>query len=158
MRTQTSNAAVSAASAVGPGVVGALALTLIHESMKRVVPDAPRMDVLGERAIARTMRAFGKRPPREDKLYRAALAGDLITNSAFYALVGRGPGAWLRGIFLGTLAGVGAVVLPPILGLGRWPAESTRSKKFLTCSFYIAGGLTAAATSRAISGARARHL
>lgn len=138
------------------GLAGAVALTLVHESMRRVTPNAPRMDVLGERAIAKSMRAFGVRPPREPRLHQLALVGDIATNTLFYALVGRGPGAWLRGAFLGTLAGVGAVLLPPVLGLGRWPRGTNRATKFMTCGYYVTGAITAAAASRGISAARAR--
>ena len=35
--------------ALASGVAGACALTLLHEGVRRAVPDAPRMDVLGER-------------------------------------------------------------------------------------------------------------
>lgn len=36
--------------ALAGGAAGAAALTLLHETARQTVPDAPRMDVLGERA------------------------------------------------------------------------------------------------------------
>ena len=65
------------------------------------------MDVLGERAIAKGMRMVGKRPPREPSLHRLALAGDLATNSLFYAMVGKGPGLGCAGRFSARWPGSG---------------------------------------------------
>ena len=72
------------------GLAGAAALTLIHESVRRLRPDAPRMDTLGRRAIASGMEAVGMEPPAEDRLQAAALVGDLASNTLYYALVGLG--------------------------------------------------------------------
>src|SRR3954469_25305689 len=93
------------------GLVGAAAVTAIHESVRRIRSDAPRLDTLGRRAIAGGMEAVGMEPPGEDRLQAAALAGDLVSNSLFYALVGVGKpsGALARGAALGAAAGLGAV-------------------------------------------------
>ena len=65
--------------ALGSGLVGACALTLIHETARRFVDDAPRMDVVGMRALARGLRAVDVEPPVP--LHEAALVGDLAANS-----------------------------------------------------------------------------
>jgi hypothetical protein len=114
------------------------------------------MDILGERALARGLRALGVRPPRGRRLHRAALAGDLVANSAYYALVASGRRPWLRGALLGGAAGLGAVLLPPVLGLGRAPRGITRRTQALTVAWYLAGGFAAAAASRALRGRVAR--
>ena len=49
--------------ALGSGLVGACALTLIHETARRFVDDAPRMDVLGMRALSKAARAVDVDPP-----------------------------------------------------------------------------------------------
>lgn len=72
------------------GVVGATTLTVVHESVRQIRRNAPRMDTLGRRAIVRGMEAVGMEPPAEDRLQTAALAGDLVSNSLYYALVGLG--------------------------------------------------------------------
>ena len=135
------------------GLAGAAVLTAVHETTRRVTPDAPRMDILGERAIAKLMRGAGKSPPRGKKLHRLALGGDIVSNSLYYALVGSGRDAWVRGAGLGLAAGIGAVVLPPVLGLGRAPRGVTPRTKAMTVAYYLAGGLAAAAVSRLISQA-----
>ena len=135
------------------GVVGAAALTLLHESVRRVRPDAPRMDRLGMRALAGGLRAAEVEPPPEGRLHTLALAGDLLANSLYYSLVGVGPAgkAWRRGIVLGLAAGAGAVVLPPVLGLGSRPSRRTTQTKAMTVAWYAAGGLAAAAASRLLA-------
>src|SRR5687768_11441271 len=101
------------------GAAGALALTLVHEAARKSIPDAPRMDVLGERAISAGLRAAGADPLPRQQLHDAALAGDLAANAAYYSLVGMGKaeGAVVRGAVLGIAAGIGAVFLPGPLGL-----------------------------------------
>ena len=134
------------------GVAGAAVLTAVHETTRRVAPDAPRMDILGERAITKLMRGAGRTPPRGKKLHRLALGGDMVSNSLYYAMVGSGRDAWLRGAALGLAAGVGAVLLPPVLGLGRAPRGVTAKTKAMTIGYYLIGGLAAAAVSRLLAG------
>lgn len=145
---------MSVLTAAASGFAGACVLTLIHESARRALPDAPRMDVLGMRAIARTMRGVGQEPPREEELHAMALAGDVAGNSLYYSLVavGRPEGALLRGTILGLAAGVGAVLLPEPLGLGDAPSARTPQTKAMTVGWYLAGGLAAALAYRLLAG------
>jgi hypothetical protein len=147
--------------ALGGGLAGACALTVIHEVARRNVPNAPRMDVLGMRAIAKSLRGAGATPPEGDELHNAALAGDLLSNSLYYSLVGVGSrnGAVMRGALLGAAAGVGAVTLPGPLGLGEAPSRREPETALMTIAWYLAGGLAAGAAYRALAGgnnARAR--
>jgi hypothetical protein len=137
--------------ALGSGLVGAFALTLIHETARRYIDDAPRMDVVGMRAIGRTMRAVDVDPP--PMLHEAALVGEMLSNSAYYALVGAGgrEAALRNGALLGLAAGLGAVFLPERLGLGRQPTENTPSTELMTVAWYLAGGLAAGAAYRALA-------
>lgn len=137
--------------ALGSGLLGACALTLIHETARRLAPDsAPRMDVIGMRAIAKTMRAVDAEPPVP--LHEAALVGDIISNSFYYSLIGAGSreDALRNGALLGLAAGLGAVFLPGPLGLGRQPTD-TRATQAMTVAWYVAGGLAAAAAYRALA-------
>ena len=138
---------MKALKALTSGLVGACGLTLVDETARRFVKDAPRMDVLGMRALARTMNAAGQTPPSDDKLHGAALAGDIISNSLYYSLVGVGQerGALLRGALLGAGAGLGAVVLPPRLNLGSDASARTAQTQLMTVAWYTIGGLAAAA-------------
>ena len=136
------------------GLAGACAVTLIHETMRRLDPDAPRMDILGMRAIAKMMNAADVTPPEEDKLFGITLAGDIVSNAAYYSLIGAGKDAWLRGSLLGLAAGVGGVVLPGPLGLGTEPSARTTKTKIMTVAFYFLGGLATAAVAKALNGKR----
>ena len=140
--------------ALASGVAGAVALTAVHETARRVIPHAPRMDVIGRRGIAKSMVALGAAPPHGQRLQAAALAGDVVSNAMYYSLVGLGsdtPRAiWRRGLFLGVLAGLGAAFLPPVLGLGRQPGKRGPFTHLLTIAWYTIGGLTAAASMRSI--------
>lgn len=134
--------------ALGGGLVGACALTLLHEAGRRVIPNAPRMDILGMRAIQKSMRAVGEEEtPADMELHDLALVGDLVSNSLYYSLVGVGDPrhALLRGTLLGLAAGVGAVALPGPLGLGESPSARTPQTEILTVAWYTIGGLAAAA-------------
>src|SRR5215212_1703741 len=72
------------------GAVGAVTVTALKEGARRLVPHAPRMDAMGERALGRTMRAAGLRAPRGRALFRWTLAGDLVGNALYYGLAGAG--------------------------------------------------------------------
>jgi hypothetical protein len=137
--------------ALGSGLVGACALTLIHETARRFVDDAPRMDVLGMRALAKTMRAVDVEPPVP--LHEAALVGDIVSNSLYYSLVGAGPArdAIRNGALLGLAAGLGAVILPERLGLGRQPTEDSPQTQLMTVAWYTLGGLAAGAAYAALA-------
>lgn len=133
------------------GAVGALVLTAIHETARRRVAHPPRMDTLGRRALARTLSAAGQPTPPRPVLQRWALAGDLAANTIYYAAVARGRGRakWGRALLLGTAAGLGAVLLPPYVGLGRPPNSDHSATNVLTTAWYLAGALAAAAAATA---------
>lgn len=132
------------------GLVGACTLTLIHETARRTIPHAPRMDVLGMRALAKTLRKVDVLPPNDDRLHTITLVGDIISNAAYYSAVGLGrpEGALVRGTLLGLAAGVGAVFLPGPLGLGSAPSSRTNATKAMTVGWYTAGGIVAAVAYR----------
>jgi hypothetical protein len=144
--------------AVAGGAVGAVALTLVHEAARRTVPDAPRMDVLGKRALAAGVRTVGAEAPSGAQLHAAALAGDLVANTAYYSLVGLGgaEGAVARGGLLGLVAGLGAVFLPGPLGLGTAPSRRTPQTAAMTVAWYTLGGLVAGAAYRSLQKREAR--
>ena len=138
--------------ALGSGLAGALALTAVHEIVRRQSPQAPRMDVLGMRAIARSLEAVGQEPPAGERLHQLALVGDVVSNSLYYSLVGLGKDRHTlrRGAILGLIAGLGAALLPPVLGLGNQPHRKTPWTQVLTVLWYLAGGLVAAAVAQAV--------
>ena len=144
-------------SALMAGMAGAVALTAVHQLARRVSDDAPRMDVLGERAIARTVHAAGGTLPMPRTLHRWALAGDIIANSAYYSMVacGRDAHLWTRGVAMGLAAGAGALVLPRRIGLGDPPRSHHIPNQVMTVAWYVIGGLAAAAVGHGLRRAEA---
>jgi hypothetical protein len=140
--------------ALGSGLAGATALTLVHQTAKTLTGLAPRADILGMRAIAKAVRKTGAPSPPEDHLYPMAMAGDVLSNTLYYSLVGTAEGlsALLRGGALGLAAGFGALALPGPLGLGSRPTNRTLPTQVMTVAWYLIGGLVAAGTSTALAG------
>jgi hypothetical protein len=136
--------------ALSSGLAGASALTLLHEVVRRVNPDAPRMDLLGMQAIAKLIKGAGETPPKADTLHTWALAGDLVSNALYYSLTGLGKSKQplLRGSLLGLGAGLGAVLLPKSLGLDEEASNRTPATQAMTVAWYVVGGLAAAAVFR----------
>jgi hypothetical protein len=132
------------------GVAGAVALTTVHQVAKRLVDSAPRMDVLGVRALTRGAHLADIQVPGPETLQRAALAGDLMCNSAYYSFAT----TWTRGVVLGLAAGIGALVLPQRMGLGDPPKSDRVANKVMTVAWYLAGGLAAAATATRLAAVR----
>ena len=145
--------------AILSGMAGAAALTAVHQAARMVTASAPRMDVVGMRAIARGKDAvaggdFQALPVTDNPaLYNMALAGDMVFNSAYYSMAT----TWTRGAALGILAGVGALVLPKKLGLGEAPKSELLSNQIMTVAWYVVGGLAAAWTASCLAEKRAEQ-
>ena len=129
------------------GLAGACALTLLNESVKKLDKDAPRMDLLGMNAVARLMKGNSILTQTAGKLFPVALASDLVSNSLYYSMADTDTRkqTLIRGALLGLGAGVGAVTLPKTLGLNEEATTRTMKTKVLTVTWYLIGGLVAAA-------------
>jgi len=139
-------------SAIIGGAAGAITLTALHELVKRLTPNAPRLDNLAKQGLRKTIRATGSTPPTDDKLHAASLAGDLVANTAYYSIglaFGPGTAKWL-GPLLGVGAGVGSITLPGRAGLNPGDTTRTDMTKMLAFGLYVAGGLVATATYHAL--------
>ncbi|RZK28751.1 MAG: hypothetical protein EOO63_10550 [Hymenobacter sp.] len=142
-------------SSLAAGFAGAIALTALHEAVRRLRPyDAPRMDVLGERGLRKILRLEDLPQPDANTAYKATMLGDVLSNGLYYSLVGSGEHSLGRGAVLGALAGVGGVVLPGPLGLGTAPSNRTPQTQAMTVAWYTAGGLVAGAVAQALRRTR----
>jgi hypothetical protein len=140
---------MKASSTIG-GLAGAVALTLLNQTVKKLTPDAPRLDLLGENAVAKLMKGSGGIPQVLQKFF--PLAGDLLSNSLFYGMAkgSNSSNTLVRGALLGLSAGVGAVVLPKQLGLPEKPTNRTTETKLMTIGWYVIGGLVASLVINAL--------
>ena len=128
------------------GLAGAVALNILHETVRQFVPEAPRADILGMRSIKKGFRAVNEQRPTGNTLYGLAMLGDVTSNALYYGLVGVNPKQpLLTGAVLGALAGVGAVTLPGPMGLGEAPTTRTPATVAMTFGWYLFGGLVAGA-------------
>jgi hypothetical protein len=147
------------AATVAGGLAGTLAVASIHEALRRVTPNAPRMDILDMELIRKGLKSINKKVPAADKLQRWAVGGELLCDTAYYSLAGMGgkKGVWLRGTLLGLVAGVSAVVLPKPLGLPSAPSSKTLGTQLMTIGLYLMGGLVAAAITQLVDDAQSRN-
>ena len=141
--------------AVAGGFAGACVMTLVHQAARKFTPNAPRLDVLGMRAIIRSLRGLEQTPPTGKALYDVAFVADLASNTALFSLVGAGGGdnPVAKGALLGLGAGVATATLPPALGLGHQPSEAAPKTQLLTVAWYLVGGLTAGGVYRLLRSA-----
>lgn len=145
--------------ALGGGLAGACAVTLIHETVRRVVPEAPRMDLLGMNAISKGLHAAGKNVPEDNQLFTWALVGDLVSNALFYSLAGAGKekNIWVRSAALGMAAGLGAVALPEPLGLNGKHSNRYLSTQIMTVGLYVAGAIVTTAVIKFLEKRREKE-
>jgi hypothetical protein len=144
---------MKATTVLAGGLAGATAVTLIHESIRQVIPQAPRMDRLGMQAIEKGLKKAGKKVPKENALFTAAMAGDIVSNAIYYSIAGIGSekNIWLRGTLLGLAAGIGAVVLPEPMGLNKQYSNRTLATKAMTVGLYVAGSLVTTAVIKLLN-------
>ena len=148
---------MDAKKSIGSGVAGALVLTLLHETIKKFVPNAPRMDHLGMEVLRKGKVMIGMKEEDEETLYKQTMAGDLALNSAFYSLVGSGKNAWIRGLAIGAGAGLGAVFLPKALDLNEGTSSRTNATAAMTIGLYTFAGLVAGGVSSWLNLANGHH-
>ena len=142
--------------ALAGGLAGTLTVASLHEALKRVTHDAPRMDLLNIELIRKGFKSMNKEVPKKDELERWAVGGELLCDTAYYGLAGMGgkKGVWLRGALLGLVAGVTAVVLPRPLGLPEEPSNKTTATQLMTIGLYLMGGLATSAITELVDNAQ----
>ncbi|WP_316739108.1 hypothetical protein [Pedobacter aquatilis] len=135
------------------GLAGALSLNILHESLKHLNADMPRIDLVGEEALNKVLGSFGAAISNENKLYKATLASDVISNAIYYSLIGAGSAKFItsRAIVSGLSAGLGAVNLPDKMGLNDRPVTKSAKTKVLTVAYYLTGALVTAAVLKAMN-------
>jgi hypothetical protein len=134
------------------GLAGAVALNIIHQTVKSFDHDAPRVDLVGEEALTKGIKAMGLTPPTGNALFLATMGGDIVSNALYYSTIGLGKKKFmfLRGTAIGLAAGVGALKLTEPMGLRDAPVTRTDKTKLLTVAWYTIGGMVTALTIKAL--------
>jgi hypothetical protein len=125
------------------GLAGSVVLTSLHQLLQKNYRNAPRMDLLGEEAIAKGFNKVGADRPSENKLHKMALAGDIVANTLFFGAAATTISSCSKGTLLGIAAGLGGIYLPEKLGLNPEHSNRTLQTKVLTVGLYALGGYVA---------------
>jgi len=135
------------------GLAGAIVLNLLHEGAKKFYSKAPRVNKIGEEAVSKSLKTINIDPPTGKTLFGVTLATDLLSNAAFYSMVGSGKeeNIMWRGAGYGLAAGIGALTLTKPLGLNDEPVNKSVQTQMLTVAWYLLGGLAAAVVAKGIS-------
>jgi hypothetical protein len=130
--------------ALAGGLAGTLTVASLHEALRRITPNAPRMDILDMELLRKSLKSMNKEVPAHDQLQRWAVGGELFADTAYYGMAGLGgkKGVWLRGALLGLVAGVTAVVLPKPLGLPEEPSNKTFNTQIMTVGTILIGWIS----------------
>lgn len=138
-------------SAIISGLAGSIALTILHETLRKNVANAPRMDLMGEEGVEKILVAANMKVPSEPTLFNMTMAGDIVGNAIYYANVGLQPkNSIMNGAVLGLTAGIGALTLPDKLGLNKEYSNATRKTQVLTVAIYFVGGLVAGIVNQSL--------
>jgi hypothetical protein len=131
--------------ALASGLLGSLTLTTLNETVRQFSNRAPRLDLLGEQAVANVYEQLDEKPPEKNALYNISLTGDLASNAVYYSLAaaaGR-ENAIAIGAALGAAAGLGTVFLPEYFGIKPKYSAKTPERAAMTVGYYLLGGLAA---------------
>ena len=118
------------------GLGGAVALNILHEIVRKTFKNVPEINELGEEELSKMTDGTLMEIKGPEQLYAATLAGDIISNSVYYATT-----ATTHEFTSGILAGVGAIALPQKLGLDPDPVADTSQKKIMTVGYYLFGAI-----------------
>jgi hypothetical protein len=119
------------------GLGGAIALSLLHEAVRRNFDNVPEINKVGEEALNKALDKADMKITNHDQLYAATLAGDVIGNGMYYATTATSG----FNIASGLAMGLGALALPEKLGLDEKPVAETNQKKVMTVAYYLFGAV-----------------
>jgi len=118
------------------GLGGAVALSILHETIRKNFDHVPHINELGEEALSKMTDDTAISITGKDNMYVATLVSDIVSNGLYYATT-----ATKHDLTSGILAGVSAISLPKPLGLDDKPVAETNQKKLMTVGYYLFGAL-----------------
>ncbi len=144
---------MTAKALIAGGLAASVTVTAVHQILKAITSKSPRMDLLGMEVLDKGYEKAGADKPSYDTRYWMTMAGDIVSNAAYYSLAGAGgkKGLFAKGGLLGALAGIGALVLPKPMGLNPAHSNRTKTTKLLSVGLYLLGGLVSSAVTKAVA-------
>ncbi|MFN3403974.1 MAG: hypothetical protein ACK40G_07755 [Cytophagaceae bacterium] len=133
------------------GFTGAVTMTALHQFIKNVTPEAPKLDIFGMRLLSKVLNGLGLRKPGKKNLFQLSLVSDLLLNTIYYSFTAAGKKPLLKGSLLGIQAGTGVISIPEIFGIGKKQISASLKQKALTMGIYLTGGLAAAGTYKLLN-------
>ena len=118
------------------GLGGAIALNILHETIRKNFDNVPKINEVGEEALLKITDNTPINITGEKTLYATTLVGDIVSNGMYYATT-----ATKNDLASGLLAGAGAILLPKRMGLNDEPVAGSNKKKAMTVGYYIFGAL-----------------
>ncbi|WP_326983857.1 hypothetical protein VUJ46_04755 [Chryseobacterium sp. MYb264] len=119
------------------GLGGAIALNLLHETIRKNFDNVPEVNKVGEEALNKALDKVDMKITDKDQLYAATLAGDIVSNGIYYATTATSSFNMASGV----AAGLGAVLLPQKMGLDDAPVAENNQKKAMTVAYYLFGAI-----------------
>lgn len=146
-------------SAIAGGVAGTATVALLHQALRGLTPDAPRVDKLNKELIRKGLKKAHKDVPDDAELQRWSVGGEILVDAAYYSLAGLGgrKGVWVRGALMGLVAGITTVVLPKPFGLSDKPTNKTVATQLMSVGLYFAAGLVAATVAQVVEDAQTSY-
>lgn len=139
-------------------IIGAIALNAIHEVAKKTIPQAPRINEVGNEGIIKSAEAVGISPPSGKVLDGVTFAFNILTNAMSYRMIGNYNRQHL--LLLGTLhglaVGLATLSLSKTLNLNDRPVTRTWTTQLLTLGWYAIGGFATAATVQILRTKKSR--
>lgn len=118
------------------GFAGAIALNILHETIRKNFKNVPHINEVGEEALLKISDYASISIEGENSRYAATLVGDVISNGLYYAST-----ATEKDLASGLIAGIGAVALPKRMGLNDEPVAENFQKKAMTIGYYVFGAI-----------------
>lgn len=118
------------------GLGGAIALNILHETIRKNFDNVPEINEVGEEALIKLTDNSPINITGENALYATTLVGDIVSNGMYYAST-----ATKNDLASGLLAGAGAILLPKKMGLNDKPVAGSNKKKAMTVGYYLFGAL-----------------
>ncbi|MGK7392644.1 MAG: hypothetical protein ACNS60_19980 [Candidatus Cyclobacteriaceae bacterium M2_1C_046] len=137
---------------IATGLAGSTALTGLHQALLGM-DEAPRVDLLGKEALEKVA-GNGKSGISQSTFYWGSIAGDILSNSAFYSIIAKAKNPIFTGALVGGVIGAFTLISPNLFGLNKDFVRSSEKKKYITLGYYIFGGIAAGFMAKMMKGKR----